>query len=606
MSKTIEIEKRTDHLGKVYETIKDMCKEWNIIVSTYQRRIKLGWSKEEALTGIRNYSLEKLEERTDHEGIVYETIKAMCKKWSVSLDTYLKRILKYDWTKEEALTGVRNYSLEELEKRTDHEGVVYETAKAMYAKWNITENIYAGRLRGGWTKEEALTGIRNYSLEELEERTDHEGVVYETKTAMCKKWNISPYAYHGRLKHGWTKEEALTGIRNYSDEEIEKRTDHEGVIYKTANAMYKKWNITKSIYQSRVKLGWTKEEALTGIRNYSDEEIEKRTDHEGVVYKTVKAMCNKWNIIDYVYFNRLYYGWTKEEALTGVRKYSDEEIEKRTDHEGVVYETVKDMCDRWNVLFITYCARLERGWTKEEALTGVRNYSDEELEERTDHKGVVHASQIAMCKKWNIAFSTYKGRIGMGWTKEEALTIPKNMSLGEKRVMDVLESRNVMYFYNVSIHKALKALSLEVFYNDFIYEFQKMLKQKADLNWDITKIKKLRPDFILYKNNDGKIVGIIEYDGKQHQNYIEIFFKTIENFLKRNNVDYIKNSLWEYLNIPMLRIRDDQINLINEMVDDFLTHPENYITKHNTYLTEEEYWAPLIENYGNLDIAFSF
>jgi hypothetical protein len=56
----------------------------------------------------------------------------------------------------------------------------------------------------------------------------------------------------------------------------------------------------------------------------------------------------------------------------------------------------------------------------------------------------------------------------------------------------------------------------------------------------------------------------------------------------------------------MLRIRDDQINLINEMVDDFLTHPENYITKHNTYLTEEEYWAPLIENYGNLDIAFSF
>lgn len=39
-----------DHLGKVFPTIRAMCKHWNINVSTFSFRIRKGWSIEKALT----------------------------------------------------------------------------------------------------------------------------------------------------------------------------------------------------------------------------------------------------------------------------------------------------------------------------------------------------------------------------------------------------------------------------------------------------------------------------------------------------------------------------------------------------------------------------
>ena len=39
-----------DHEGKHYETKKDMCEAWDIPLSTFNKRIKFGWSIKDALT----------------------------------------------------------------------------------------------------------------------------------------------------------------------------------------------------------------------------------------------------------------------------------------------------------------------------------------------------------------------------------------------------------------------------------------------------------------------------------------------------------------------------------------------------------------------------
>lgn len=59
------------------------------------------------------------------------------------------------------------------------------------------------------------------------------------------------------------------------------------------------------------------------------------------------------------------------------------------------------------------------------------------------------------------------------------------------------------------------------------------------------------------------------------------------------------------MNIPMLRIRHDQIDLINDMVLDFIENPQNYIKSHNTYLSEDEYWSILTEQKEKLELAFA-
>lgn len=43
----------------------------------------------------------------------------------------------------------------------------------------------------------------------VKDRTDPDGKVYPSLTAMCKAWNIPRYIYKGRLNLNWSKEDAL-------------------------------------------------------------------------------------------------------------------------------------------------------------------------------------------------------------------------------------------------------------------------------------------------------------------------------------------------------------------------------------------------------------
>ena len=43
----------------------------------------------------------------------------------------------------------------------------------------------------------------------VKDRTDPDGKVYPSLTAMCKAWNIPVYIYKGRLNLHWSKEDAL-------------------------------------------------------------------------------------------------------------------------------------------------------------------------------------------------------------------------------------------------------------------------------------------------------------------------------------------------------------------------------------------------------------
>jgi hypothetical protein len=99
----------------------------------------------------------------------------------------------------------------------------------------------------------------------------------------------------------------------------------------------------------------------------------------------------------------------------------------------------------------------------------------------------------------------------------------------------------------------------------------------------------MRYDFTIIKN--GNIFAFIEFDGIQHFKLVHFFTKTLMEFFNRHSKDKIKTIFAEQKNISLLRIRYDQINMCESMIDDLLQEPKNYINNHNTYLTEEEYWS---------------
>lgn len=304
-------------------------------------------------------------------------------------------------------------------------------------------------------------------------------------------------------------------------------------------------------------------------------------DHLGNVFETEQNMCKYWKTPVYLYKQRIKSGKTIKEALT--TPIASEK--KWKDHKGNKFSSKDAMCKYWNTTPAKYDSFLKKGWSQKEALTGVKD-------DIVDFTGKKFASTRKMCKYYNIPLKTYNRRISSDWEQKKALITPINKREGEALVEEILNKKDLYYFKDITIKTIVKKCGLKINWNKIIKNLSKN-KKLNNQGWTKEKIERFRPDFVIYSKKDKKIIGVIEFDGAQHQIYNEIFFKTTKNFLYRSDADFVKMILWESLNIPLLRIRHDQINKMKEMIIHFFKHPNLYLKNHNTYLTEKAYWEPL-------------
>ena len=113
-----------------------------------------------------------------------------------------------------------------------------------------------------------------------------------------------------------------------------------------------------------------------------------------------------------------------------------------TDHNGITYESIKDMCDAYGVTPTLYLKRIERGWSVKEALEGKQPYFsrdgkdyysqkevckafdivDRKSYRVTDHLGNKYANEAEMCAFYDVKVSTYRSRRRKGMSMKDALT----------------------------------------------------------------------------------------------------------------------------------------------------------------------------------------
>ena len=606
-----------DHLGNAFSSEKEMCKFHNIDYKMYFARTRnMGWSVERALTeSCRDDSIY------DFNGRKFKNVTEMCEFYKISATCYKKRI-KNGWSVKDALTiasGKRNHKIYHKgasKQSTDHLGNDYISFVDMCNHYDISANTVYARLKKGWILEDALTKPLGFhrndeSIKRYKKRntltntpcTDHIGTSFDSRIDMCNHYGITLKMYSGRMGRGWSLEETLTtGLRK---NRIKRKTspaarqccDYNGIIYKSLKDMANAYGLSSSLLDSRLRRGWSLEEALTTpAKRFS-------IDHLGQKYNSDSEMARAWGILPATYrHRRVDLGWSLEEALTNGKCHNSNHrtTGKEIHYNGIVYPSLVQLCKAKKLNAHTVQARLDYGWTIEEAVEDkqhIRRYY-------YDHLGNEFDSIDTMTEHYGITPKLYRSRIHKGWTLEEVLTIPKNMYIGEYRVAECLKRLNVKFYHDCSIKTVFKDLAFDINWNEFLDVLHQNLGN-AGINWSKSKIQRLRPDFVLYTDNDNKICGVIEFDGAQHQNFVEYFFRTVEEFLYRSETDFAKQSLWEYLNIPMLRIRDDQSDMIDNMVKDFIDNPQNYIHNHNTYLSEDEYWSILSEEKAKLELAFA-
>ena len=176
----------------------------------------------------------------------------------------------------------------------------------------------------------------------------------------------------------------------------------------------------------------------------------KTTDHLGNEYNSVNEMCQKYNINKNTYIRRISMGMDKEAALTLPVKPSQKTV---FDHLNNEYRSVSEMCRKYGIPRQSYEQRKNKGWNIEKILTTPVKTKTAPC---SDHLGNHYDSIKEMCEHYNITYKTYINRITNGWSLEETLTISSrkkllepNLSMNENVDLSELKFQNG---YKIIIH----------------------------------------------------------------------------------------------------------------------------------------------------------
>ena len=149
------------------------------------------------------------------------------------------------------------------------------------------------------------------------------------------------------------------------------------------------------------------------------------TDHLGQTFESMSAMAKHWNIPSSTLERRLNtMNLTIKQALTYTTAECKVLSKKCKDHLGNTFVSKKQMCDHYNIPTQIYFGRIGIGWTVEQALTTPIVTQAKNSKSIKDHTGQEFKSISQMCRAWNISRSTFNARTKSGWNIEQALTKP--------------------------------------------------------------------------------------------------------------------------------------------------------------------------------------
>lgn len=202
--------KCTDHLGNEFRSVELMCEAYHVLPGTYYTRLCNGDTKKEALLGTNAGKGYSRGERADHLGNVFPSVTRMCEHYGVLLSTFLRREKK-GYTLEQCLLGNGVSRGSSGVTCTDHLGNEYKNTAEMCRSYGVPKSRYLGRLKTGHSKEESLTNVfLDIGVGHASPCTDHLGNNFPSKTAMCKHYGVSKQLFFNRIQIGWSVEDALT------------------------------------------------------------------------------------------------------------------------------------------------------------------------------------------------------------------------------------------------------------------------------------------------------------------------------------------------------------------------------------------------------------
>lgn len=247
-----------DHLGNNFKSSKDMCEFWHIDRSVFYGRKRLGWSLEDILTKPLDYK-GGAPIVHDHLGNEYPDIGTMCLQYGIGRTTYNQRI-KAGWSVKKALTTPAKKIHIKRKICKDHLGNEFPSQAAMLRHYGVTRDVFQSRIDLGWNLADIFAHPE--SIDPRKKQTDHLGNEFDSLADMLTFWGIHEQTYRHRKKSGMPLKECLES----PNQQMRECEDHLGNKFSSVDEMCAYWNIPKFRYYARLEKGKTLEEALSLIK----------------------------------------------------------------------------------------------------------------------------------------------------------------------------------------------------------------------------------------------------------------------------------------------------------------------------------------------------
>lgn len=436
-----------------------------------------------------------------------------------------------------------------------------------------------------WSKEEDTFLINNY--QKLEPQEISKKLNRTKKTVINRMYHLRKTQKKEHLiilRHRWRKEEDEFLQENYRE--------------KGAEWCSKRLNRTKESCKTRANLlglkrgyYWTQEEIellkkyypkygslkLSKKLNRSRETITNKAIELGIKYQNPNT-------------------WTQEEENI-LRKYYQKHGAK---YVSKLINKTETACQS---KAITLKLKRDPYWTKEEKDFLKKHYQEKGANWVAKNLGKKSCYCRSMAKKNGLKYQNPKK-----WTKEEIEILKKYYPQVGKYTSDLIKRKNM----SACIQKAQKlgiaykkrdSQAVEIIKD---YLEKRNIPYKQEIGFPTCKDKKmLLFDLAIYQDEKkNNLIGLIEYDGIQHfypqTSYRSLKITKEEVFNRTRKHDKIKNTFCKVNNIPLLRIRYDQIN-IKEQIEDFLENKELYTKEYNS-----NYYNLETEVFKNQTTRFSF
>lgn len=340
--------------------------------------------------------------QTDHTGKEFPSIKAMLDAWGVTVSQYYGRI-KLGWTIEQALTGS---GPEPSTAVTAPDGQRFPSASAMYRHYHTTEHWVKARLKQGDTLEQALAWRpEGPPRSNKKPCTDHLGQSFPSVSAMTAHWGINITTLRDRMDSGMTLAEALTTPKRRGGV----KDDH-GRVFPSVEKLCKANGISVETYNRNR----SENKPLT----YKRKPTGPFTDHTGKEFPSIKAMLNAWGVTKDRWTKGRKRGFSVEQILTGQTQLPNPYAV--TGPDGRVFASMSEICREYSTTPATVRYRMKQGDTLEQALlhqpTEIKLASDDQM-------GHQFRSRSLMAKHYGILPTTLNERLKSGMTLREALTV---------------------------------------------------------------------------------------------------------------------------------------------------------------------------------------